>query len=231
MPTKLPNRAKKPQRPRRLRESDKRYAEWLATTVEMPTPSERLEKYREFRQRKVALSTMQGIERSDAFRYYFDDIVVDERRRAAKMFDANSPKGVAAHFQGLEMAMENSDYRAVPSFTVPVLDRVIPKKPDQVQAMQVVVNVTPEQIERLRDSETPEIEVEVLGERVMEHVEDGSRCWCQPEVLRVCPECDDAEESPTSCWRCGGRGLIEAQETWDADVPLVIVHRDDRDES
>lgn len=59
------------------------------------------------------------------------------------------------------------------------------------------------------------------AEAVLEHELDSRECWCLPEVLQPCPECD---EPPTpDCWRCAGRGLVEA---FDDDEACVIVHRE-----
>lgn len=49
---------------------------------------------------------------------------------------------VESHQRGLEMALAAGDYKAVPAFTVPVLDRVAPRKADtQVGSKTIIVNV------------------------------------------------------------------------------------------
>lgn len=53
----------------------------------------------------------------------------------------------------------------------------------------------------------------------LEHEVDSRECWCLPEVLQPCPECDADED----CWRCAGRGLVEA---YDEDRDCVIRHRE-----
>lgn len=61
-------------------------------------------------------------------------------------------------------------------------------------------------------------------------------CWCEPEHLQACPECDAGEfegvaqiiaEKDTSrseCWKCGGRGLVEV---FVGDGSVIVVHRKD----
>ncbi len=57
----------------------------------------------------------------------------------------------------------------------------------------------------------------------LEHETDNEHCWCQPEVLQVCPECDEDHIPTPGCWRCGGRGLVPE---YDETQCSVIVHRD-----
>ncbi len=61
------------------------------------------------------------------------------------------------------------------------------------------------------------------------HDLDSPTCWCNPEILQICPECeeqpseavdDDGDNSP--CWRCGGRGLVEV---YDEELSKIIIHR------
>ena len=53
------------------------------------------------------------------------------------------------------------------------------------------------------------------------HVTDGSDCWCDPEVLQACDDCD-LPEPQKDCWKCHGRGLVMV---FDDELPCVIVHR------
>ena len=54
------------------------------------------------------------------------------------------------------------------------------------------------------------------------HVESKG-CWCDPEVLQCCPECD--AQPLADCCRCGGSGLVP--EFCD-ELPTVTLHRDMR---
>lgn len=63
------------------------------------------------------------------------------------------------------------------------------------------------------------------------HLDNTTRCWCQPEILHPCPECpiEPGHVMPnTECWRCGGRGLVacDADDPESCDEAHVIVHND-----
>lgn len=60
----------------------------------------------------------------------------------------------------------------------------------------------------------------IQGKRLRHRTHDD-KCWCRPEVLQNCPECEDTPNS--NCWQCQGRSLVEA---FDHDEPAIIVHRD-----
>ena len=55
------------------------------------------------------------------------------------------------------------------------------------------------------------------------HVLTGCSCWCDPELLQICPECED-EDNYADCWKCGGRGLVKR---YDDAEPCVVAHRYD----
>lgn len=52
-----------------------------------------------------------------------------------------------------------------------------------------------------------------------EHDEDGRNCWCGPEVVKDCSQCH--EDKNPGCWKCGGRGLVPAD---DSDAAVMIIH-------
>jgi len=60
----------------------------------------------------------------------------------------------------------------------------------------------------------------------LEHDTDDEQCWCNPEVLQLCPECakvnDDASANE-DCWKCAGRGLVHE---YDDENTSIIVHKD-----
>lgn len=55
-----------------------------------------------------------------------------------------------------------------------------------------------------------------------EHQLSGRVCWCQPEIYAVCQEC----LGQGGCWKCGDDkpGLLRVGT--DAEVPVIIIHRD-----
>ena len=56
--------------------------------------------------------------------------------------------------------------------------------------------------------------------KVLKHC--GKNCWCNPELLQVCPEDEDGW-CPAECYRCGGEGVVATYDPFEA---LIIVHRD-----
>lgn len=62
-----------------------------------------------------------------------------------------------------------------------------------------------------------------------EHTQDGLACWCGPQYVVSCDECDPAD--PTlGCWKCGGRGVLrvtmaEAQVAASEDREVTVAHK------
>lgn len=50
-----------------------------------------------------------------------------------------------------------------------------------------------------------------------DHIESRD-CWCEPECLQPCPECDKDPD----CWKCEGTGLVAEFDDTEASI---IVHR------
>lgn len=71
-------------------------------------------------------------------------------------------------------------------------------------------------------------------------------CWCGPQVLEICQECEpveaagptvDPHQSPDDfieaireaadpdCWRCGGDAFLGEPDPWDmGNVPILVLH-------
>lgn len=65
----------------------------------------------------------------------------------------------------------------------------------------------------------------ILKKRALAHDEDDDRCWCRPELMKLCPEaCCGIHGCPDSCWRCAGKSLVPAE--GDECEPLIVLHRD-----
>lgn len=58
------------------------------------------------------------------------------------------------------------------------------------------------------------------------HITEGWHCWCEPLILRPCPERCSKD---SACWRCGGSGdvPVTADQAAAFDGQLVIVHREE----
>lgn len=58
------------------------------------------------------------------------------------------------------------------------------------------------------------------------HTSFAGECWCNPVVLKVCPECEDEWDGDGFCWKCGGEGLVVCEEyEQEEQNGLVFVHR------
>lgn len=59
---------------------------------------------------------------------------------------------------------------------------------------------------------------------------ESEHCWCKPEVMMACPECEDRRkdaivrdsDEQIACWRCNGRALVEHS---DPDAGKLVIHR------
>lgn len=62
------------------------------------------------------------------------------------------------------------------------------------------------------------------------HDTDSLDCWCKPQLLLPCDECQPPfkEKSDGGCWKCGGKRLIECSrfEAEESPFPVLIIHRD-----
>lgn len=77
------------------------------------------------------------------------------------MLEEHYTEGITTHIAGMRMAMAAEDHKSLPSYTVPILDRVVPKR-DAVQGnTQVNVTLTTKQTAQL-DAAIAEVEYEVL---------------------------------------------------------------------
>lgn len=62
-----------------------------------------------------------------------------EPKRARELLNADHQTYVDAHREGLNLALAAGDYRAVPPFTVPMLDRVAPKREEETERRPTIV--------------------------------------------------------------------------------------------
>ena len=157
--------------PRPLSPYEFTFCEWLARHPEHPKVKEQVAKLREMlnppdkdgnppeyiipvdRKKLVKLKNRQE------FKDYFAEMRKEELGRARSMFIKRMPNAVAGHFDALDQVLANGDYRAVPSFTVPVLDRVMPKKAENAPVTAIKIELSQAQQDLL---ELPEASVEVV---------------------------------------------------------------------
>ena len=51
------------------------------------------------------------------------------------------------------------------------------------------------------------------------HVVDGGPCWCNPDIVQPCPECE--EPPKPDCWRCSGNGQVDV---YTDDFGVIVSH-------
>jgi hypothetical protein len=81
---------------------------------------------------------------------------------ARQLFVDDLPAYVALHRWGAEEARKAGDYKTMPAFTVPALDRAVPKRTEGLPATQIAIVLAPERIAGLRREAEPVVSVEVL---------------------------------------------------------------------
>lgn len=83
--------------------------------------------------------------RSGRFIDYYRSVQLDAVRAARAMLEERYGSAIQAHFAGLDLALGAEDYRAIPNYTVPILDRVAPKRDNTVVATKVEVILSSKQ--------------------------------------------------------------------------------------
>jgi len=83
--------------------------------------------------------------RSARFIDYYHSLQLDAVRAARSMLEERYGSAINAHFDGLDMALGARDYRAIPNYTVPILDRVAPKRDNTIVATKVEVILSSKQ--------------------------------------------------------------------------------------
>jgi hypothetical protein len=173
-PKKRPKKGSKPPRTRTpLTPYEFTFCEWLATQSVPPKSKEQLAKLNEIYNPPdkdgnppsspipVNRQRLDNLKRRQDFKEYYNKMLGEELQRSREMFIKRMPNAVAAHFDAMNLAMIHSDYRAVPSFTNPVLDRVMPRKQEAAPIAAVKIELTPAQQQFMDIGETV-VEVEEI---------------------------------------------------------------------
>lgn len=137
------------------------YAEWLSIQPTKPSTVQQRKIASQFCQRPVSLRELHKLRTNPRFESYLLALQADSVRRARAIIEEHYAEGVHAHIDGMRMAKDAADYKALPAFTVPLLDRVVPKK--EAVAAQTQINVTLSTKQQAQLTEQPmEVEYEVL---------------------------------------------------------------------
>lgn len=118
------------------------FAAWYAHLPIQPTTRDCVNYARAITKFRIGdLTVKELIKRTD-----FQRLVVvfreSEQKRAKELLNADYQSYLEAHRAGLDMALAAGDYRAVPPFTTPMLERISPKKEDpEARPTQIIINL------------------------------------------------------------------------------------------
>jgi len=137
------------------------FAEWLSIQSDRPSTVQQRKQASLFCQRPVSLRELHKVRKNPRFEQYLLALQADSVRRARAIIEEHYAEGVHAHIDGMRMAKDAADYKAIPAYTVPILDRVVPKK--EAAAAQTQINVILSTKQQAQLNDTPvEVEYEVL---------------------------------------------------------------------
>jgi hypothetical protein len=128
------------------------YADWLSRR-DRASLDDRLEKARELSGYYLEARQIVTLEGRDAFHEYLHQMRGKAAERARAKLERDAEKYVEAHKQGLDYALERKDYRAIHNYTVPVLDRIAPKKDQTPSQTVVIVQLSAAQEAGLQDAD------------------------------------------------------------------------------
>ena len=148
-------------------------AQWIAWYLKQRSPAKTAQVVaaEEFAQRTVTYESLRLLRHTPQFEEFADKLLEQQRKAAERAFDMQAGEAVEAHFEGMREAARRVDYKALPAFTVPILDRIKPKRADPVVSTpNVVINITQEQL-RVAQAPPPTVEYEALDAGRVEVVE------------------------------------------------------------
>ena len=151
---------------RQLQPWEMAFAEWYANTPVRPKLAEQYDQAdlmapEGFNPGKSYIETLK---RSTAWSEYIIAIKEDNLELARKKLTGNFSSAVDAHFEGLEKARDAEDYKAIPAFTNPILDRIMPKNTASEQAaVAVQINISNTR-QDLLDEEPLTVEYEIIDD-------------------------------------------------------------------
>lgn len=147
-----------------------KFAAWLAS-VEKPSKAEQVEAATRLANDglpadapkvQIGYGTIKRLKRREDFRELVEKMSQGGIEAARATLATDMPLYMEMHRWGVMRAKEKDDVRAISSYTVPVMDRVAPKRSEvAISPTPIVVNMTPEQFERFL-SPPPAITAEVV---------------------------------------------------------------------
>lgn len=142
---------------------EREFAEWLATCHRRPPRHLQVTKARELSGDDVKPSQVRALRERRTFVDYLDKLSQDAITQARAKYEARLPEYIDADYEGLQMALEREDYRALTQYTTRAIDRVMPRQDLNTQITAVKIELTPAQMQDV-DSEYIPVEVERLSD-------------------------------------------------------------------
>ena len=158
--------AKTDPKTRQLQPWEFAFAEWYANAFKRPSRAE------QYAQAKILAPEafdpgpvyIESLKKTPAWHSYVRDIKRDALSAARKKLVGNYGTAVTAHFEGLELARDAEDYKAIPAFTNPILDRIISKTNSaDIAPVAVQINISTARQELL-ETEPLEVEYEIIDD-------------------------------------------------------------------
>lgn len=153
------------------------YAEWL--TLECVTPPKtpvRQTNARRLSRCPVSREHLRALEQRADFMAYCEELAKGPLEQARARFASRLPDYVDSHYEALDLARTAKDYNAMGRLAEPALDRVFPKKAENVVATQVTITLSPAQTKAITSAyEAPPLLVsEVVPEPAADDDSDAS---------------------------------------------------------
>ena len=152
----------------------KDFCHWLVTTKPKPKIVEQTRRATELAGVVIHRRALTWLTTRKDFDAYYTLLSAEGLARAKHKMLGDLEFYAELHRMGAEMAMNAGDHRSIAAYTVPALDRILPKRQEQVQqTSMVVIQVTGNQAAKL-DSADLEDKGELVVEAVVEEPADGA---------------------------------------------------------
>jgi hypothetical protein len=125
-----------------LQQWQRLFAAWYAHVPIKPTIRDCVNYARAITKFRIGDTTIKELMRRPDFQRLVVMFRESEQKRAKELLNADYQTYLEAHRAGLDMALAAGDYRAVPPFTTPMLERISPKKEEaETRPTQIIINL------------------------------------------------------------------------------------------
>lgn len=140
------------------------YAEWLAIQTKRPGRKERQMIVNRLVNEKVSPKAIKFLEQRPDFLEYHDKIAAGAVTAARAKLEAQAPWYVDQHQIGLEQAIAKGDYKSVPNFTGPIIERTWPRREGATESSTININFTVRQAAELEKPQQEMLPAEIVVE-------------------------------------------------------------------